>query len=213
MKNFKTLLFVSLALLTLGSCSIERRIHNKGFHVEWNKKYTSANAKESKQDDVAEENRKPYAPERSLAEKGTTSDVLALENEKAISADDNPESSHSEYEEARSAEKLLVVHNDVQQETRPTEETATTVAAKKVSKKAKKAKSSSNSGGSSQIIALILVIFLGLLGIHRFYLGYTGIGILMLLTAGVFGILALIDLIRIVMGTLKPKNGEYTEKL
>ncbi|HRP90283.1 MAG TPA: TM2 domain-containing protein [Edaphocola sp.] len=68
-------------------------------------------------------------------------------------------------------------------------------------------------GGKSQLIALILVILLGGLGIHRFYLGYTGIGIIQLLTLGGFGIWALIDLIRIAMGDLKPKDGDYTETL
>jgi hypothetical protein len=44
---------------------------------------------------------------------------------------------------------------------------------------------------------------------HRFYLGYTWQGIVQLLTGGGCGIWALIDLIRIIMGTLKPKDGEY----
>ena len=68
-------------------------------------------------------------------------------------------------------------------------------------------------GGKSQLVALILVIFVGGLGIHRFYLGYTGIGIIQLLTLGGCGVWALIDLIRIAMGDLKPKDGDYTEKL
>ena len=66
--------------------------------------------------------------------------------------------------------------------------------------------------GKSQIIATILCFFLGGLGIHRFYLGYTGIGILMLLTFGLFGILTLIDFVRIIIGDLKPKDGDYTTK-
>ncbi|HRG67916.1 MAG TPA: TM2 domain-containing protein [Saprospiraceae bacterium] len=68
-------------------------------------------------------------------------------------------------------------------------------------------------GGKSQLIALLLCVFVGGLGIHRFYLGYTTIGIIQLLTAGGCGIWALIDLIRIITGDLKPKNGNYTETL
>lgn len=68
-------------------------------------------------------------------------------------------------------------------------------------------------GGKSQLFALLLCIFVGGLGIHRFYLGYTGIGIIQLLTAGGCGIWALIDLIRIITGDLKPKGGDYTNKL
>jgi TM2 domain-containing membrane protein YozV len=67
--------------------------------------------------------------------------------------------------------------------------------------------------GKSQLIALILVVLLGGLGIHRFYLGYTGIGIAQLLTLGGCGIWALIDLVRIITGDLKPKGGDYAEKL
>ncbi len=66
-------------------------------------------------------------------------------------------------------------------------------------------------GGKSQLVALILCALVGTLGIHRFYLGYTGIGIIQLLTLGVCGIWTLIDLIMIITGDLKPKNGEYAK--
>ena len=59
----------------------------------------------------------------------------------------------------------------------------------------------------SKTTALILSILLGELGIDRFYLGYTGLGILKLLTAGGFGIWWLIDLIMIITGKLKAKDG------
>lgn len=62
-------------------------------------------------------------------------------------------------------------------------------------------------GSKSQVIALLLVILVGTLGIHRFYLGYTTYGIIQLLTLGGCGIWALIDLIRIITGDLKPADG------
>ena len=68
-------------------------------------------------------------------------------------------------------------------------------------------------GGKSQVIALILVLVAGGLGIHRFYLGYTWQGIVQLLTLGGCGIWAIIDLIRIITGDLKPKDGEYETTL
>ena len=75
-------------------------------------------------------------------------------------------------------------------------------------------KSANTTGGDkSQVTALLLVIFLGGLGIHRFYLGYTWQGIVQLLTLGGLGIWTLIDLVRIITGDLKPKDGEYTKKL
>lgn len=69
------------------------------------------------------------------------------------------------------------------------------------------------SGGKSQIVALLLCIFVGGIGIHRFYLGYTWQGIVQILTLGGLGIWTLIDLVRIIMGSLKPKGGEYEKTL
>jgi len=74
---------------------------------------------------------------------------------------------------------------------------------------ASKATASPKGGEKSQLIALILVIVVGGLGIHRFYLGYIWQGVVQLLTAGGCGIWWLIDLIRIITGDLKPKDGEY----
>ncbi len=68
-------------------------------------------------------------------------------------------------------------------------------------------------GGKSQVIALILVALVGGLGIHRFYLGYTWQGVVQLLTLGGCGIWSLIDLIRIITGDLKPKDGSYDKTL
>jgi len=84
------------------------------------------------------------------------------------------------------------------------------IALKMMQKKIRKADESNN---KNQVTALLLCIFLGGLGIHRFYLGYTWQGIVQLLTAGGLGIWWLIDLIRIITGDLKPKNGEYAKKL
>lgn len=64
-------------------------------------------------------------------------------------------------------------------------------------------------GSKSQVTALLLCFFLGGIGIHRFYLGYTWQGIVQILTLGGLGIWALIDLVRIITGDLKPKDGDY----
>ncbi|MBX0335103.1 TM2 domain-containing protein [Pontibacter sp. HSC-14F20] len=89
------------------------------------------------------------------------------------------------------------------------------LAIKEAKKEIKKATKQDEGGtsGKSQLVALLLAIFVGALGIHRFYLGYTTIGIIQLLTLGGCGIWALIDLIRIITGDLKPANGDYSEKL
>ncbi len=90
-----------------------------------------------------------------------------------------------------------------------------TIALKAAQKAVKKElKGNSAAGSKSQLVALLLVIFVGGLGIHRFYLGYTTIGIIQLLTLGGCGIWALIDLIRIITGDLKPADGsEYNPTL
>lgn len=57
------------------------------------------------------------------------------------------------------------------------------------------------------IPAILLCLFLGALGVHRFYVGKIGTGILMLVTLGGLGIWALIDLIMIIVGSFKDKQG------
>lgn len=64
----------------------------------------------------------------------------------------------------------------------------------------------------SQLAAALFALLLGVIGVHRFYLGYPVIGVIYIFTAGIFGIGAIIDLIRIIAGDLKPKHGEYVKK-
>lgn len=65
------------------------------------------------------------------------------------------------------------------------------------------------SSGKSQITAALLCWLVGIIGIHRFYLGYTWQGVVQILTLGGLGIWTLIDLIRIIIGDLQPKDGSY----
>lgn len=57
------------------------------------------------------------------------------------------------------------------------------------------------------LITLLLALFLGSIGIHRFYAGKIGTGILQLITVGGCGIWTLIDIIMIVTGSFKDKDG------
>ena len=53
----------------------------------------------------------------------------------------------------------------------------------------------------------LLFFFLAWLGVHRFYLGKIGTAILFILTLGGLGIWWIIDLILIVTGNMKDKQG------
>lgn len=84
----------------------------------------------------------------------------------------------------------------------------------KKAKTAKKSKRSNAMAGKSQLVALLLCFFLGWIGVHRFYLGYTWQGIVQLLFGwNILGIWVLIDFIRIIIGSLTPKDGAYDSTL
>ena len=58
------------------------------------------------------------------------------------------------------------------------------------------------------VVALLLCIFLGGLGAHRFYVGKIGTGIIYLLSGGLLGIGWLVDLILILVGKFKDREGK-----
>jgi TM2 domain-containing membrane protein YozV len=65
-----------------------------------------------------------------------------------------------------------------------------------------------NSQSQNQwIVVLLLAFFLGFIGAHRFYVGKNGTGILMILTLGGIGLWVLYDLIIIITGNFKTKEG------
>lgn len=59
----------------------------------------------------------------------------------------------------------------------------------------------------SRTVDLLLCLFLGCFGVHRFYEGKIGTGILWLCTLGLAGVGTLVDLIMILCGKAKDKNG------
>ena len=66
---------------------------------------------------------------------------------------------------------------------------------------------SENISPKSRLAAALLCFFFGCFGAHRFYLRKTGTAILMLVTLGGVGIWALVDLIFILTGSFRDKDG------
>lgn len=60
----------------------------------------------------------------------------------------------------------------------------------------------------SRLLTLLLCFFLGTLGVHKFYLGKIGMGILYLLTSGLFGIGWVVDLVVLLVGRPRDKQGD-----
>ena len=203
-------------VLVLSSCTMEKRHYNSGYSVNW-----KHDKKAKKSLATATEEKTEIAAEKAQIIETETSSIIVNE-EKAV--ENNAEAQISTEETA-----LLVSSNT---------DNAIVLPAKSVLKRYKQANSNYNfltsekivknsdvrenkaankdlasptntkGGNKSWILALLLCFFLGYLGLHRFYLGYPGIGILMLFTGGVFGILWLIDFIRILTQSLKPKDGD-----
>jgi len=59
------------------------------------------------------------------------------------------------------------------------------------------------------LITLLLCIFLGGFGAHRFFVGKIGTAFLMIITLGGLGVWWLVDLITIIVGKYKDKQGNY----
>lgn len=59
-----------------------------------------------------------------------------------------------------------------------------------------------------RLVALILCIFLGGLGIHRIYVGKYWTALIWFLTGGIVGIGWLVDIIWILLGSFKDKEGK-----
>ncbi len=213
MKSIKQLSFIGLVItLVLTSCSMEKRVYMSGYHIEWNKTKHNHDKKEL----ANNYNRKQKQQNKIVTIGQTENEINTADNSPAITYDNFTASlDNSVIIPSGKTTYFSKKENSVTSQTNQTLEKKTVVISKKISKVKKKAEKNSSAygGGKSQLVALLLCVFIGVLGIHRFYLGYTGIGVLMLLTGGVCGILALIDLIRIISGDLKPRNGNYSETL
>ena len=60
----------------------------------------------------------------------------------------------------------------------------------------------------SRLVTVLLCLFLGWFGAHRFYVGKIGTGILMIITFGGLGVWYVADLIMVICGAFKDKDGK-----
>ena len=211
-------LLIAMVAILVSSCStnatFSKRDHSRGFNIAW------GGGSDANNNPVKQTPKKVKAKSDVVAVAQNTDNVIV----QSVKSTENTAMEASTVTTAVVSNNILAknevatVKNATQTSTQAVK--SSTVVSKKASVNAisktntKAVKKNADPGeGKSQMIALILCIFVGVLGIHRFYLGYTMEGVLQLLTGGGCGVWALIDLIRIITGDLKPKDGDYTETL
>lgn len=213
-KLIKLSVLVLLLSFLFGSCSIEKRVYNKGYHIEW-KKQKHSSAKENVCQDGIQKSGEKNDPNGQINNiELAIEDNTSESNELNLIIEQVPNSGQLvQFVPVRNKNFNKVINLTDNFSNREIEKVDSKFSNKSNFFKSSKQNRSSSGGGKSQLVALLLCIFFGVIGIHRFYLGYIGIGIIQLLTAGGCGIWALIDLIMIITGDLKPKNGDYDKTL
>ena len=211
-------LLIAMVAILVSSCStnatFSKRYHSRGFNIAW------GGGSDANNNPVKQTPKKVKAKSDVVAVAQNTDNVTV----QSVKSTENTAMEASTVNTAVVSNNILAknevatVKNATQTSTQAVK--SSTVVSKKAAVNAisntntKAVKKNADPGeGKSQLIALILCIFVGVLGIHRFYLGYTMEGVVQLLTAGGCGIWSLIDLVRIITGDLKPKDGDYTETL
>ena len=69
----------------------------------------------------------------------------------------------------------------------------------------------SEKSATNGLVLFIICFFFGYLGIHRFMVGKIGTGIIWFLTLGLFGFGVWVDLIMILIGSFKDKEGKIVK--
>lgn len=211
---FVTLLFIVQIFSSCNSLEITKRRYNKGFYIDMGVSETKKT--EKKQDVKAIATSNENVIPISLPQEKIVENFILSENEKEAllsSLTSSTKNVISNKFTRRIINKAAAAAINYSAKKHVGNELSASITnSTKKNADAKTTKHSSG-GGKSQVIALLLVILVGGLGIHRFYLGYTWQGIVQLLTLGGCGVWALIDLIRIITGDLKPKDGNYDQTL
>jgi TM2 domain-containing membrane protein YozV len=219
MRNYLPLLSIVIVLSAfLSSCSVEKRVYMPGYSVQWNSKAKPvksinddrqySNNENSNASSVTEQVVNSES-EVTAGEEVVANDLLASNSEEFILGE--KESVIRKFNKASASKSDNVITSNGNVKKANAKFNLITKLYPLFAKNKLAGKESKSNNRKSQLVALLLCAFAGGLGIHRFYLGYIGIGIIQLLTAGGCGIWWLIDLIRIIIGDLGPKDGRYTD--
>ena len=85
MKALKASVLIALSVLFFTSCTIERRLYNNGFHVEWKKKYKKSSTDFEKEALMAGSDQDLYSQEEETLNQSVVSRV-----EDNVLMDENP---------------------------------------------------------------------------------------------------------------------------
>lgn len=253
MKTINVLLTVMLTLI-IGACSIEKRVHQPGYHLNWKKNLSTTPPNKVSENEGLKTSLKPHTVEVQSEKKHLQ---LSFKTEEA-DLSGTSFTDHSEKLETVSSRNTavelpancdVIVMKDGEEIEAKVVEVGTskvrykhcgdpsgpvfvehksdifmikhgngrkTVFGDETNENVNDQEeddylSSTTTDDKSLVVALGLWFFLGIIGIHRFYLGHIGIGVLYFLTLGICGLGWLIDGILFATGSLKPKNGRYTD--
>ena len=201
MKTLKQLMIVAVsATIVFSSCTVEKRRYMDGYHVEFFGKKDKAGKVENTKNEEAVAQQAPVAAPTTVAVETPVTPVAQQVAPAELTA-----SVKEEVVITRSAQTVTAVAPLTKEEVKA----AASEVKSEVKEKKSESKANAATGGKSQLIAAILWFLVGGLGIHRFYMGYIWQGVVQLLTAGGCGIWWLIDGIRILTGSLQPKDGSW----
>jgi thiol:disulfide interchange protein len=210
MKNLNKLILVGLSVAMIAtSCSIEKRVHNSGYHITWNKVKHQADGEkiETASNEVKEHKNKNFVnlEKESVAsnEKSKENAVQAnLEVAKVEQISNELSQTSVLTKESKknsiAIESTSALNSQSSKVKQGTESKVIKAAMKKMEKSSKAPMSKSD---RELLILILLWVFLGGFAAHRWYAGKPiGWNILFILTAGGCGVWAIIDLINIIRG-------------
>jgi hypothetical protein len=210
MKNLNKLILVGLSVAMIAtSCSIEKRVHNSGYHITWNKVKHQADGEkiETANNEVKEHKNKNFVnvSKETVASSETSKENAVQANLEVATAEkfENKLSQSSvAVKQNRSNSNVIERSSALNHQTSAVEKNANSKVIKSAVKKIEKSSKAPMSKGDRELLILIaLWFFLGAFAAHRWYAGKpVGWNILFILTAGGCGVWAIIDLVNIIKG-------------